>query len=153
MAPGKNDKAKAQDRNKISPNLYKLGGPKSSDLGILKFRGMRVRGSGQGTRNTSGEISHQIGLDTDGGNHELRGRDNAGRKVKTKNRMKRRNSFTGKGEETKRPIDEIGAGGGRDARREGLCTGFSGARDGEVVGEDQKSVGKRGIGTNGRPCR
>ena len=88
MAPGENDKAKAQDRNKISPNLYKLGGPKISDLGILKFRRMRVRGSGQGTRDTPGENSHQIELDTDGGNHELRGRDNAGRKVKTKNRRK-----------------------------------------------------------------
>jgi hypothetical protein len=43
--------------------------------------------------------------------------------------------------------------GGETRGERDYVQGFSGARDDEVVGEDQKLVGKRGIGTNGCPCR
>lgn len=61
-----------------------------------------------------------------------------------RNKKGGRNSLTEKGENTKRSIErkiKVGAGGGRDARRAGLCTGFNGTKDDEVAGGDQKPVG------------
>jgi hypothetical protein len=57
----------------------------------------------------------------------LGGRDNAGKRVKSKDKKGVGIAFTGKGEKTKRFIKgeiRVGAGGRKDARRDGLCTGF-----------------------------
>jgi len=72
------------------------------------------------------KFGYQIGLDTEGGDRGLGGRDNAGKRVKIKNKKGAGIAFTEKGEKTKRFIKgeiRVGAGVRKDAGRGGYVRG------------------------------